>query len=388
MKEDGFIVEPVRAALAVRVLLVEDSAPDAELLIDELSRDGLIFEWRLVDDEPAYRNALMEFRPDIVISDISMPNFCGYRALELLRERSTRIPFIFVSGTIDEDTAIEALRSGATDYVLKSNYGRFASGVRRALKEAEQGFSRDRTEEQLLRSQRYESLSLIAGGISHDLRNILQPLLFASSLITKPGADLPRVAKMVEDCSRRGLEMITSMLDFARAEDRPRERIQLVALFAAIDMLLIGSVPRNVVVDMERVADDISVNGNFTELQQCLLNLCLNALQAMPNGGCLQVRAENVTLDAAFFDPEELVMAGNYLTISVTDTGVGISPELQKSLFKPFFTTKSTGTGLGLLSCRRIVENHQGCLRIASVVGQGTTFSLYLRASTEVAGKS
>ncbi len=166
----------VDAKAPLRILLVEDSELDAELILDELSQDGLVFTAQRVDDEVAFVAAINDFAPDLIVADLSMPDFSGYRALEIAHTKLARVPFIFVSGTMGEDAAVRALRGGATDYVLKHNLTRLASAVRRALGEVQERNARERIEQDLLRAQRYESLALLASGLSHDLRNVLQPI--------------------------------------------------------------------------------------------------------------------------------------------------------------------------------------------------------------------
>jgi signal transduction histidine kinase len=363
----------------VRILQVEDNELDAELVLSELEEDGLDYEVRLVDDEAAYVAALDGFHPDIVLSDLSMPHFSGERALEILRARNTEIPFIFISATLGEEAAIEALRSGATDYILKQNTARLPSAVRRALREADELKARARAEQELIRAQRFESLALLAGGLSHDLRNLLQPLLLAGDTLEDYADDprLSRLGTLVRDCGRRGLEMVSSMLSFARGARRA-EQVKLGALTDALKLLLAGSVPRTVQMDIEVYDADVAFEGNHTELQQCLLNLCLNAIQAMPEGGSLRIETAQVNLADDFFSTDESGTPGRYLRISVIDTGAGMPPDVLQRLFEPFFTTKETGTGLGLLSCKRIVASHGGLMRVRSRVGEGTQFHLYL----------
>ncbi|MEZ5460323.1 response regulator [Dokdonella sp.] len=363
----------------LRVLLVEDEPLDAELILDQLREDGMSIESRLVDDEKGFLAALEEFDADLVISDLSMPGFSGYRALELLREKDSLLPFIFVSGTIGEDAAIKALKSGATDYLLKERLARLASAARRAVEQSRETSARARAESELMRAQRFESLAMLAGGLSHDLRNILQPLLLtASALNDSSDEELRKHGALVGDCARRGLQMVASMLSFARGARVEVERVQLAALFDALGLLLRGSVPENIDLKFENPEEDIAIEGNQTELQQCLLNLCLNAMQAMPEGGRLVLSAEPAQIDAAFFEEGELQTPGAYLKLLVSDTGIGMDEEVRASLFRPFFTTKESGTGLGLISCKRIVTNHRGYLRVLSEPGQGTTFEVYL----------
>ena len=368
-----------RSLPRIRILQVEDSPLDAELVLTELQADGIDYDVRLVDDEPAFVETLEQFKPHIILSDLSMPGFSGQRALELLRNHTVNIPFIYVSATLGEEAAIEALREGATDYILKQNPARLASAVRRALHEAEEQHARARAEAELIRVQRFESLAMLAGGLSHDLRNLLQPLLLAGDSLQDYQDDprLARLGALVRDCGRRGLEMVQSMLSFARGARRA-EQVKVQALIDALSLLLQGSVPRAMHLDIEVSDPDLTFEGNHTELQQCLLNLCLNAIQAMPDGGILRVVTTKVQLDEGFFLEHEEPLAGDYVRLSVVDTGQGMTEEVRKRLFEPFFTTKDGGTGLGLLSCRRIVASHGGVMRLDSILGEGSCFDIYI----------
>ncbi|MDE3073441.1 MAG: response regulator [Pseudomonadota bacterium] len=378
----------IRPLPTIRVLQVEDNRRDAERVLAELDGDGIAYVAQLVDDELRFAAALREFKPHIVLSDLSMPGFSGRHALELLRQQDEDLPFIFVSSTLGEEAAIDALRNGATDYVLKENPARLASAVRRALEEAEARKARRRAETELVRAQRFESLAMLAGGLSHDLRNLLQPLLLAGDSLQDYQDDprLARLGTLVRDCGKRGLDMVHSMLSFARGARRA-EQLRLGALFNALDLLMRGSVPH--AVSMELVIDDpqLSFEGNHTELQQCLLNLCLNAIQAMPDGGRLRIETAQTRLGADFFLPREEPREGRYLRISVSDTGEGMVPEVLERMFEPFFTTKADGTGLGLLSCQRIVDNHDGLMRVDSAPGRGTRFDLYIPLDQQQAAK-
>jgi len=363
----------------VRVLQVEDSQLDAELVLAELDDDGLSYEVLLVDDEARFTAALQDFKPHIVLSDLSLPGFSGQHALELLRRHDEDLPFIFVSATLGEEAAIEALRNGATDYILKQNPARLASAVRRALAEAEARRASRRAEAELIRAQRFESLAMLAGGLSHDLRNLLQPLLLAGDSLQDYQDDprLARLGKLVRDCGKRGLDMVHSMLSFARGARRA-EQVRLGELFNALDLLMQGSVPRSVAMELAIDDPELSFEGNHTELQQCLLNLCLNAIQAMPDGGKLRIETSQAELPADFFMAGEQPHSGRYLRISVIDSGPGMDNAVLEHLFEPFFTTKETGTGLGLMSCKRIVGSHGGVMRVDSVPGRGTRFDLYI----------
>lgn len=357
----------------LQILLVEDSAEDAELICDMLEQAGVAASFQRVDDEDGLVEVLSSGRCDIVLSDLSMPGFCGMRALELVRGLHPRMPFVFVSGTIGEEMAVQALQQGAADYILKHSPGRLPSAVARAVREARSEAERARVEAELMRAQRLESMSLIAAGLSHDLRNILQPLLIVPDLL-KTRSDDPRIhqlADVISECGLRGNEMAESMLSFVRGSRRSSERIEVERLFNAVDLLLRGSLPSKVELHTELKGSGLALDGNFTELQQVLLNLALNAIQAMPEGGRLQLLAEPVT------DVDGCAQ----LCIRVIDTGIGMPSDVMERLFSPFFTTKATGTGLGLMSCKRIIEGLQGSIQVSSQVGEGSRFDLLLPIS-------
>ena len=353
----------------VRILLVEDSPEDAELLSDQLLEAGLQASFERVDNEVEMRRVLADWAPDIVLSDLSMPGFSGYQALQILREVHPRVPFIFVSGTMGEETAVEALHKGANDYIIKHQPARLPSAAARAIREARSDVERQRVEDELMRAQRLESLALLAAGLSHDLRNILQPLLIVPDLIRDRSEDpkIIRLADVIAECGRRGHEMVESMLSFVRGSRQPSERIVLQRLFQAVGMLLKSSLPRNVELHLEVADDRMAIEANYTELQQVLLNLALNAIQAMPEGGRLTLVAERGDGDA-----------GGQVRIRVSDEGLGMDQATLDRLFSPFFTTKANGTGLGLVSCHRIIDSIGGQIKVNSVLGEGTCFDLLL----------
>lgn len=356
----------------LRIVLVEDCVDDTELLRLRLEDGGLDFTLVRVEDADGLREALGA-GADIVLSDVSLPRFSGYAALELVRRHDRLLPFVFFSGTIDETMAVEALQGGANDYVLKDKPVRLPSAIARAVREARTARERERAEKELMRSQRLESLALLAAGLSHDLRNVLQPLLIVPELMEEYSDDprIRRLAALVTESGRRGHEMAESMLSFARGSRASSESIAVDTLFDSVRLLLQGSLPRGA--QLEFAAEpELWIEGNRTELQQCLINLGLNGLQAMaPLGGVLRIEAQ-ATQDAD---------GSTWTCLRVIDTGPGIDTEALGRLFTPFYTTKPEGTGLGLLSCRRIVEARGGRIAVDSAIGSGTTVSLWFPAA-------
>lgn len=366
MPRNGPVLGPLR------ILLVEDSPGDAELLSGQILAAGLEASFERAESAAELRQALARGTPDIVLSDLSLPGFSGLDALRIVRDSHPDMPFIFVSGTLGEEPAVAALREGANDYIIKHQPARLPSAVARAVRDARGALDRARVEAELMRAQRLESLSLLAAGLSHDLRNILQPLLIMPDLLKARTDDpqLRHLADVIAECGRRGHEMAESMLSFVRGSRTPSEPIRLAMLFEAVALLLRSNLPPEVDLRLQVADPDLTVHANYTELQQVLLNLALNAIQAMPDGGQLTLHAQ------ADADAQGL----SWLRIAVSDQGTGMSPEVLSNLFNPFFTTKPNGTGLGLMSCKRIIEGAQGRIQVQSAPGEGTRFDLLLPA--------
>jgi PAS domain S-box-containing protein len=235
-------------------------------------------------------------------------------------------------------------------------------------------------EQQLLRTQRLESLGTMAGGIAHDLNNVLNPVLTALSFLREGEADPERLDDLdtVERCVQRGAELTKQLLLFARGEPLgPRERVRMEPLLHEVVKLARDTFPKTIVTTLHMEGELWPVWADGTQLHQLLVNLCVNARDAMESGGELTLRAQNVAIEGG----GELTR-GDYLLVSVEDTGAGIAPELRERIFEPFFTTKERGkgTGLGLSTCHAIVRAQGGQIEVHSSLGQGACFKVYLPA--------
>ncbi len=489
---------------ALRVLHLEDSATDAELI-----HAILLAEWpdcriRHVDRRDAYLRALHDGDFDLILSDFALPDFDGLSALALARERAIEQPFIFLSGTIGEDNAVETLKAGATDYVLKDRPARLVAAINRAIEQSqhhrlrraaeaqvreqaelldkardaicvtdlqgrltfanqsaralfagpdgrppadnlhdwfiqeagpsvteamstvlaagfwsgellhgdpatglrhfhnrwtlvrdEQGRPKSilhlisditeqkQLESQLLRAQRMEGIGTLAGGIAHDLNNILSPILMAANCLqqslTRP-ADL-RMVDVIENSTRHGANLVRQVLAFARGSDA--EQCELLPHIAIRDVaeLLRETVPASIEIDATHPKKLWAIMANPTQFSQVLLNLGTNARDAMPDGGTLRFDAANVELDEAAARHVG-ARPGPYVRITVSDTGTGIPPEIVDRIFDPFFTTKrlGKGTGLGLSTVAGIVKDMGGHIDVHSEFGRGTDFVIHLPA--------
>lgn len=245
-----------------------------------------------------------------------------------------------------------------------------------------------RAETQLLRTQRMESIGTLAGGIAHDLNNVLAPIMVGTELLLEhPGQDEERTRELLETMSRsaaRAAHLVRQVLSFARGVEGDREPVSLRAVVDEVIRMVGTTFPRNIAVSTDLPADLWNVIGDSTQLNQVVLNLCVNARDAMPDGGRLHLAAENLDLDAARITNLRRVEPGRYTLLRISDTGSGIEPQLLDRIFEPFLTTKATGgSGLGLSTALGIVTSHGGSIDVTSEPGQGSEFSVFLPATTE-----
>lgn len=243
---------------------------------------------------------------------------------------------------------------------------------------------REQLEQQLLRAQRLESIGTLAGGIAHDLNNVLTPIIFSLDVLREgiADADLVPLVDEVERSARRGADMVRQLLAFARGGTGERRPIDVGAVLRELVATLRETLPKSIDVQAEIPADLPWVHGDGTQLHQVMLNLCVNARDAMPQGGTLRIVAAEVHHDDNYGTMMPDASSGPYLVIEVADTGSGMSAELLSRIFDPFFTTKAPGkgTGLGLSTTRSIVSAHGGSISVTSDLGIGTRFALHLPA--------
>jgi len=492
---------------ALRILHLEDNPQDAELVKVMLESQGIKCALVRVQTREAFEAALEREQFDVVISDFTLPSFDGLSALTLARQKKSEVPFLFVSGSIGEESAVESLRRGATDYILKDRLSRLPASVQRAVQEAraraerrhahetirEQAALLDKArdaicvtnveqrilywnkgaeqlygwnaqeavgqnasellfrgpskrplealkqlirqdewqgelkktgkdgqeivvesrwtllrdeagkpksillidtditekkhlEEQLLRTQRVQSIGAVAGGIAHDLNNMLAPILMVTDLLRDELASESsrQMLDTAKASAQRGAEMVKQILTFARGTGDEAKVIQLKHLVTEMAKLVKDTFPRSVRVESRVDRDLYLILGETAQLNQVLLNLCVNARDAMPDGGTLQIGVDNAVLEGkrAAMLPEPV--SGRFVVLSVADTGCGIPPEVRGRIFEPFFTTKEPGkgTGLGLSTTLGIVKAHGGFVEVVTEVGKGTLFEVYLPATT------
>ncbi|KAF0249972.1 MAG: PAS/PAC sensor hybrid histidine kinase [bacterium] len=491
---------------ALQILYVEDNPNDAELVEAEILASDISFDILRVDNKEAYLAALEQKTFDLILSDFSMPYFDGAMALKIAREKYPEIPFIYVSGTIGEDAAIESFRNGATDYVLKNRLSKLVPVIKRVLQENEEKLKRKQVEEQIhqqamiidiapnaiqmldfegkilfwskgaeriygwlavevieknvqdlmfkndvsrfaftnkttvekgewigeleqvnksgkkiivesrqvlvrgdegkpksllvintditerkkletqfLRAQRMECVGALASGIAHDLNNILAPIILSVQLLKNrlPDEKSQKLLSMLQNSCQRGAELVQQILSFGRGLESEAITLQVGHLVKEVEKIIRETFPKNIRTITYLAKDTWAVSAVTTQIHQLLMNLCVNARDAMPEGGSLTISVENIFVDETYTQINADSKVGPYVCISISDTGEGIAKNILDKIFEPFFTTKEIGkgTGLGLATVVSIVKAHYGFITLESELAKGTRFKVYLPAT-------
>jgi signal transduction histidine kinase len=369
----------------LRILHLEDSPVDAELVAACLTEAGIDAEVVRVETRSEFLAALERERFDLLFADHSLPSFDGISALEIARESCPTVPFIFISGALGEELAIETLKGGATDYVLKERLERLAPAVRRALGEAEARAERKRLEEELRQQatelaeadrRKDEFLAMLA----HELRNPLTPIRNAMELMRRCAGDpqtVERTRGVVERQVHHLARLIDDLLDVSRiTRGKIWLRYEWVDLARLVRELVedarsaLEAAGLTLILELPRAP--VSVWGDPVRLAQAVGNLLQNAAKFTDRGG-------QVTVCVAP-DP-----AGHQAAVTVRDTGIGIAPEVMPHLFQPFVQADRSldrsrgGLGLGLALVKGLVEMHGGEVHVQSAgPGQGSEFALLL----------
>lgn len=241
-----------------------------------------------------------------------------------------------------------------------------------------------------LRSQRMEALGTLSGGVAHDLNNALAPILMGVELLKMRCPQEAKILDMFETSARRGAEMVRQLLTFAKGAEGERVVLQVERLVHELESLMTSSFPKNIHLVVTCAPKLPTILGDATQMHQILLNLCVNARDAMPTGGTLTLEAQSLEVDEAFASSVPDARPGSYVALRVHDTGAGIPQEIIDRIFDPFFTTKSPdkGTGLGLSTVMGIVKSHGGFLQVSSQPGLGSTFTAFLPAHMAEGGMS
>lgn len=494
-------------ATPLRLLVVEDTEDDALLLLRELRRGGYAPDWLRVETADTFVQALDTMMWDLIIADYSMPQFSGLAALQLLRERDLDVPFLVVSGAMGEDVAVEVMKAGAHDYLMKGHLTRLIPAVTRELREAEirrerqraeqalrrseeryrdlfenandmiytqdlagyytsvnkkgevltgysrtesaqlhmrqlvapeylaqsidngtrklrgettetvyevelicrdgrrlpvevssrllyedgkpvgiQGIARDiserkHLEEQLRQSQKMEAIGRLAGGVAHDFNNLLTAILGYSHMLLDGlpvGHPLRREVHEITKAGERAAQLTSQLLAFSRKQVLQMQVLDLNRVVTGIETMLHRVIGEDVAL-LTRLETPLgAVKADQGQIEQIIMNLAVNARDAMPRGGQLSLETAHCEIEATTPGRDPELHPGAYVTLIVRDTGTGMPRETLEHIFEPFFTTKEQGTGLGLSTVYGIVKQSGGHITVASTPGQGAAFPIYL----------
>ncbi|HEV8679360.1 MAG TPA: response regulator, partial [Stellaceae bacterium] len=334
----------------LRVLIVEDSDDDAELLLRELRRRGFAPVFERVETRQAMMAALGQAW-DVVVSDWAMPQFSASDALALLQEMQHDLPFIIVSGTVGEEAAVAAMQAGAHDFIAKGRLTRLIPAIEREMREAAGRAERRMMEQQIRQTQKMEAMGQLTGGIAHDFNNLLGVIVANGDLLleaVKGNAEQAELTSEILSSALRGAELTHGLLAFARQQPLSLQTVDLNA-----------NLPRAIAILHRTLGEGVSITTNLMDglwqtrvdpslVENALLNLAINARDAMPNGGTLAIETANAQLDEHYAALHPEVVPGDYVMLSMTDTGTGMPPDIIERAMEPFFTTKEPGKGTGL----------------------------------------
>lgn len=375
------------AALS-KVLLLEDDAKDARLIAAHLELEGMECDIVRVDREDDYRAAIARGGFDLILADHSLPGFTGLDALAIARQACPDVPFICVSGTLGEEPAIEALKSGATDYVLKHSLSRLVPSVQRALQASSERTKRRKAESdvsaleaQLRHSQKLEAVGLLAGGIAHDFNNLLTVIngYCERLLATVDDDDMVRAdLDLIHQAGQRAAGLTRQLLAFSRRQVLEPRAINLNTIVVDIERILKRVLGERIAVTSALDPTLWSAQADPGQMEQVLINLAINARDAMPDGGIITIETAN--LDEIPGAKTSGLRPVPHVMLAVRDTGHGMDDETTARIFEPFFTTKAAGkgTGLGLSTVYGIVAQSGGHVAVESSPGQGTTMRVFL----------
>ncbi len=373
----------------LRVLIAEDSENDALIIQHALRKGGYAPQSERVWTAPAMQAALQKQTWDVVISDYEMPGFGGFEALAVLKTCGQDVPFILVSAVVSEETAVAAMKAGADDYIMKRKLARLAPAIERELREAQTRAARKaaetalrHSEDQLRQAQKLEAVARLAAGVAHDFNNILTAISGHSELLLRqlgPGAPGRKNAEQIEKCAYMAAALTRQLLTFSRKQAVEPRVFKLNDVIRNLERMLRRLIGEDIEFHANLDAAAGCIKADPGQIEQVIMNLAVNARDAMPKGGRLQITTAHLTSDQARAQEVLGRNTAGYAMLALADTGTGMSEQVKAHLFEPFFTTKppGKGTGLGLATCFGIVNQSAGHIQVESQVGQGTTFKLY-----------
>ena len=392
------------------ILLADDNADMRDYMRRLLASQ---YEVRVAADGEAALTEMLEHRPNLLLSDVMMPRLDGFGLLAAVRgdARLRDLPVILLSARAGEEARVEGLEAGADDYLVKpfsarellarvrsnlelARVRREAEAALRAVNEllelrvSEEIAERLKTEESLRQAQKIEAVGQLTGGVAHDFNNLLTVISGGADTLRRLlppdlGANedrLRRAVRMIEEGSRRAATLTQRLLSFARRQALDPKPLDANKLVTAMSELLRRTLGESIAIESVLSGGLWRTMADPNHLESALLNLAVNARDAMPTGGRLTIETANAFLDEAYAQQYQDVQPGQYVMIAVSDTGTGMAKDIMGRAFEPFFTTKDVGhgTGLGLSQVYGFIKQSNGHINLYSEPGQGTAVKLYL----------
>jgi len=371
----------------IRVLIVEDNRGDAKLVRLALQEPHYPYKTKVVE----YLSAAIEYLHngvfDVVLLDMGLPDSQGIDTVLRVHAESPDTPIVVLTILDDEEMGVQAVQMGAQDYLVKGDVtcNLLTRTIRYAIERKQLEKDKEKLQAQLLQAQKLESIGILTGGIAHNFNNILTAIQGYTDLaiMQVDEADpVHRDLRQIRISAIRAADLTKQLLAFSRRQFIKLTPLNLNQTVGNLKKMLADLVGEDITIKTQLASDLWIVEADEGQTEQIIMNLVLNTKEAMPQGGKLTIKTENVLIDEEYSKTHSETRPGRFVCLSVQDSGVGMGQETIKHIFEPFFTTKgmAKADGLGLSVVYGIVKQHQGWIDVDSEVNQGSIFSIYLPA--------
>ena len=367
----------------IRILYIEDNTFDRELIHENLS--GTPCSITDASSRTELEKILAENEFDIVLSDFNILGFTGLDVIKIIKEKFPSLPIVIVTGTGSEEIAVEAIKQGAADYIIKTprHIQRLRASIDAVLAQKQAENEKAELQERLKQAQKMEIIGRMAGSVAHDFNNLLTVIFANVDTLQERHKNDARTQKelaMILEAADMAAKVTKSLLTFSRKIPTEKKRVDLCSIVDKSAQMLGRMLPASIGLEVKYAKNEpVWVHADATQIQQIIMNLGLNARDAMADKGKIGISVQTVSEDAAAQHQENLPEDTKYAQILVSDNGTGMDENVKSSLFEPFFSTKehTEGTGLGLSIVYGIVKDHSGWVNVESAVGRGTVFNVF-----------